>query len=118
VLTLSPAVHIHLCARPVDLRLGFDGLAGLVRSHLHADPLSGHLYVFFNKAADRLKVLYWDRHGFALWCKRLEQGRFHFPAAAPAGAVELTAAQFHMILDGIDLSRVRRFKRYQSPVPA
>jgi transposase len=50
--------------------------------------------------------------------KRLEQGRFHFPPAAPAGAVELTAAQFHMILDGIDLSRLRRFKRYQGPVPA
>jgi transposase len=115
VLTLSPAVSIHRCVRPVDLRLGFDGLAGLVRSHLHADPRSGHLYAFHNKAADRLKVLYWDRHGFCLWCQRLEQGRFHFPAAT-AQALELTAAQLHMILDGIDLSRVRRFKRYQRPV--
>jgi transposase len=115
VLTLSPAVSIHLCVRPVDLRLGFDGLAGLVRSHLHADPLSGHLYVFHNKAADRLKVLYWDRHGFCLWCKRLECGRFHFPATAASHALELTAAQLHMILDGIDLSRVRHFKRYQRP---
>ncbi len=91
----------------VDLRLGFDGLAQLVRNQLSADPLSGHLFVFTNRAANRVKVLYWGGHGLCLWCQRLEGGRYHFP--------EATAAQFAMILDGIDVSRVRRFKRYSPP---
>jgi transposase len=116
MLTFSAAVHIHLAVQPVDLRLGFDGLAGLVRSRLLHDPLNGHLFVFHNRAADRLKVLYWDRHGWCLWCKRLEQGRFHFPTADTT-ALELTPAQFQMLLDGIDLSGVRQFKRYQRPAP-
>ena len=114
MLTFSAAVHIHLAVQPVDLRLGFDGLAGLVQSRLAHDPLCGHLFVFHNKAADRLKILYWERSGWCLWCKRLEQGRFHFPAADTA-ALELTPGQLQMLLDGIDLSRVRQFKRYQRP---
>jgi transposase len=117
VLTFSSAVHIHLAVEPVDLRLGFDGLAGLVQSRLERDPLCGHLFVFHNKAADRLKILYWERYGWCLWCKRLEQGRFHFPTAKKA-ALELTAGQLQMLLEGIDLSRVRQFKRYQRPAPA
>jgi transposase len=98
------------------MRLGFDGLFALVRSRLAADPLSGHLFIFRNRDADRLKVLYWGGHGLCLWCQRLEQGRYHFPAA-PAGAarLELSAGQFQMVLDGIDLSRVRRFKRFARP---
>jgi transposase len=95
------------------MRLGFDGLFALVRSRLQADPLSGHLFIFRNRTADRLKVLYWGGHGLCLFCQRLEAGRYHFPdAAADATRVELTAGQFQMILDGIDLSRVRRFKRF------
>jgi transposase len=97
------------------MRLGFDGLYALVRCRLNADPLSGHLFIFTNRAADRLKVLYWGGHGLCLWCQRLEAGRYHFPAVDatnPSAGVELTAGQFHMILDGIDLSRVRRFKRF------
>ena len=112
--TFSAAVHIHLAVQPVDLRLGFDGLAGLVRSRLQFDPLGGHLFVFHNKAANRLKILYWERSGWCLWCKRLEQGRFHFPTADTA-ALELSPGQLQMLLDGIDLSRVRQFKRYQRP---
>jgi transposase len=116
VLSLSPAVKLWYCAEPVDMRLGFDGLFALVRSRLHADPLSGHLFIFRNRSADRLKVLYWGGHGLCLFCQRLEAGRYHFPEA-PAGAasVELSAGQFQMILDGIDLSRVRRFKRFTRP---
>jgi transposase len=116
VLTFPPAVKLWYCPDAVDMRLGFDGLFNLVRSRLQADPLSGHLFIFRNRAADRLKVLYWGGHGLCLWCQRLEAGRYHFPdAAAGAATAELTAGQFQMILDGIDLSRVRRFKRYQPP---
>jgi transposase len=100
------------------MRLGFDGLFARVRSKLNADPLSGHLFIFRNRTADRLKVLYWGGHGLCLWCQRLETGRYHFPDAPDANAgIELTPGQFQMILDGIDLSRVRRFKRF-STTPA
>ena len=112
MLNFSPAVKLWYCPDAVDMRLGFDGLFNLVRSRLQADPLSGHLFIFRNRTADRLKVLYWGGHGLCLWCQRLEAGRYHFPeAAADAARVELTAGQFQMVLDGIDLTRVRRFKR-------
>jgi transposase len=114
MLTLPPSIKIWCATTPTDLRRGFDGLAALVRSQLLADPLSGHLFVFFNRKADRLKVLYWDRDGFALWYKRLESGRFHFPAD-DASSLELTPAQLQMILDGVAVERLRRFKRYQRP---
>jgi transposase len=117
MLTLPPSVRIWCATTPTDLRRGFDGLAALVRSQLHADPLSGHLFVFFNRKADRLKVLYWDRDGLCLWYKRLEQGHFHFPAA-DADSLELTPGQLQMILDGVDVERVRRYKRYQRPASA
>jgi len=116
MLSLSPAVKLWYCPDPVDVRLGFDGLFDLVRNRPKADPLSGHLFIFRNRAADRLKVLYWGGHGLCLWCQRLEAGRYHFPEA-PAGTarVELSAGQFQMVLDGIDLGRVRRFKRFAKP---
>jgi transposase len=112
VLTVPPAVKLWYCPDPVDMRLGFDGLFALVQNRLHADPLSGHLFIFKNRTADRLKVLYWGGHGLCLWCQRLEAGRYHFPDAPPGAALELTAGQLQMVLDGIDLSRVKRFKRF------
>jgi transposase len=115
VLSLSPAVKLWYCPDAVDMRLGFDGLFNLVSGRLKADPLCGHLFIFRNKKADRLKVLYWGGHGLCLWCQRLESGRYHFPDAPPDQArVELTAGAFQMILDGIDLSRVKRFKRFSA----
>ena len=94
----------------------FGRLFALVRSRLQADPLSGHLFIFRNRSADRLKVLYWGGHGLCLWCQRLEAGRYHFPDPPPdTASLELSAGQFQMILDGIDLARVRRFKRFTRP---
>jgi transposase len=113
MLSLPPTVQLWYCPEAVDMRLGFDGLFALVRTRLLADPLSGHLFIFRNRNADRLKVLYWGGHGLCLWCQRLEQGRYHFPDAPPgAHSVALSAGAFQMVLDGIDLSRVRRFKRF------
>jgi transposase len=118
VLNFGVAVKLWYCPTPVDMRLGFDGLFSLVSGRLRADPLSGHLFIFRNRASDRLKVLYWGGTGLCLWCQRLEAGRYHFPEAPDAtGAVELSAGQFQMVLDGIDLSRVRRFKRFQLAQP-
>jgi len=116
VLSFSPAVKLWYCPDPVDMRLGFDGLFALVKNRLQADPLSGHLFIFRNRSADRVKVLYWGGHGLCLWCQRLENGRYHFPEAdLDANSVEMTPAQFLMVLDGIDLTRLRRFKRFSSP---
>ena len=113
MLSLPAAVKLWYCPDAVDMRLGFDGLFSLVKHRLRADPLSGHLFLFRNRSADRIKVLYWGGHGLCLWCQRLEAGRYHFPTPdSCATAVELSAGQFQMILDGIDLTHVRRFKRF------
>jgi transposase len=113
MLSLSPAVKLWYCPQPVDMRLGFDGLYALVQNRLEADPLSGHLFIFRNRSGNRLKVLYWGGHGLCLWCQRLEQGRYHFPEPEQGkDRVELTCAQFQMVLEGIDLSGARHFKRF------
>jgi transposase len=92
---------------------------GLVRDFLGGDPLSGHLFVFRNRSGDRLKVLWWDRDGLAIFYKRLEAGTYSFPA--PTGDVpqmEMTAADLQLVLQGIDPTKVKRSKRYQRPAPA
>ena len=114
MLSLPPTVRIYLCREPTDMRRGFDGLAGLVEQTLQLDPLSGHLFVFHNRRSDRIKVLYWDRDGFALWYKRLEKGTFRFPTGEGVAA-EVRSADLAMILEGIDLTSVRRGPRYTRP---
>jgi transposase len=118
MLSLPPAVRIFLCAQPTDMRKSFDTLAALVREGLEGDPLSGHLFVFRNKLGDRLKLLFWDTDGFVIYYKRLEEGSFQFPAARRGPGVEIRAADFAMLLDGVDLESVRRRKRYQRPAAA
>jgi transposase len=115
MLTVPATVPILLCTQAVDLRRSFDGLAALVRDHLGADPLSGHLFVFRNKAGDRVKLLYWDRDGFAIWYKRLEEGVFQFPDGSAGHGVTVSAADLAMLLDGVDLDSVRRRHRYRRP---
>jgi transposase len=106
------ASKIYLCTTPADMRKGFDSLAALVKDFLGQDPLSGHLFLFIGRARDRLKILYWDADGFALWYKRLEEGTFRLPAASPdAASVELKASELAMLLEGIDLRSLRRRKR-------
>ncbi len=113
MLSLPPSIRIFLCTADVDLRKSFDGLALMVRQFLGGDPLSGHLFVFRNTRRDRLKLLYWDGDGLAIWYKRLEKGSFRFPAATGDGqGVEIRAADFAMILDGVDLASVTRQERY------
>jgi transposase len=108
-------VRVFLAADATDMRKGFDSLASLVESSLALDPLSGHLFVFRSRRGDRIKVLYWDKDGYALWYKRLEKGTFRFPVTATEGGpkgVEVKAADLMMILDGVDLGSVRRQRRY------
>ena len=116
MLSWPPTVRIFLCSDATDMRKGFDSLAHLVVSSLTLDPMSGHLFVFRSRRGDRIKILYWDRDGLALWYKRLEKGSFRFPAAMTTDGskgVEVKAADLMMILDGIDLSSVRRQRRYE-----
>ena len=77
MLSLPPSVRIFVATQPVDGRKGVDSLVAIVRSAFAQDPLSGHLYAFFSRRSDRVRIVYWDRNGFAMWTKRLEKGRFH-----------------------------------------
>lgn len=114
MINLPPTVRIFLAVQPADMRRGFDGLAALTTSVIGQDPLSGHLFVFRNRRGDRLKILYWDRDGFAIWMKRLERGVFRFPA--PTGdRIEVTPAEMAAILEGIDLKYARRQRRFVLP---
>lgn len=98
------------------MRKSFDGLSALVRSGLGGDPLSGDLYVFRNKRGDRLKLLYWDADGLAVWAKRLERGNFQFPGVATAAtSVEVSPTDLALILGGIDLRSAKRRPRYERP---
>ena len=116
MLSFPAALKIYLATSPADMRKSHDGLAALVEHVLKENPLSGHLFVFRNKSGDRLKLLYWDRDGYALWYKRLEVGRFRFPPVEPGQTrMTITAAELAMLLDGVDLASVKRTKRYQLP---
>jgi transposase len=116
MLLLPRAVRIHLGTEPVDMRKSIDGLLVLVQRTLAVDPYSGHLFVFLSKRRDKVKVLAWDGGGFILFYKRLEAGRFRLPALTQgATSVQLDSTQLAMLLDGIDVSRVRRPARWQPP---
>ena len=110
---LSAAVRVYVATAPADMRKSFDGLFALA-SGLDLDPLSGHLFVFINKRRDRIKILYWDRDGLAVWAKRLEKGTFRIPDAG-ADRVEMSAADLAALLAGIDLNSARRRPRYARP---
>jgi transposase len=116
MLSVPGSVKIFLCLATTDMRKSIDGLAGLASTVLEQDPLSGHLFVFAGKRRDRVKLLYFDGDGFALWYKRLESGVFRLPATVGAQrSVTLTAAELTMLLSGVDLASVRRTKRYRRP---
>lgn len=102
------ATRIFLASGSTDMRKSFNGLYALVRGVLCQDPLSGHLFVFCNGRRDRIKVLYWDGSGLWVCAKRLEKGTFNWPAGTAAGALELTQAQLHLLLGGLDLRHTRR----------
>ena len=114
------AVRIYLCVQPADMRRGFDTLAAQVKEFLRHDPFSGNLFLFVSRSKDRLKILYFETGGFALWYKRLEEGVFTLPAVRDdqgqiPPSVELKATELAMLLEGIDLKRLRRSPRLAGP---
>ena len=112
---LPASVRVYLCLTACDMRKSFDGLHALVREHLELDAFAGHLFVFASRRRDRLKILYWDRDGFAVWSKRLEEGTYAVPFedGNAEHRREITAQELSAILSGIDLTQAKRRKRYQ-----
>jgi transposase len=112
---ISHQLRIFLCTEPADMRKNFRGLSGLVRRSMMLDPLSGFLFVFRNKRGDRLKVLYCDGDGLAIWYKQLQRGTFRFPDLSnySSAGLEIDHSTLRLILDGIDLSTIRRQHRYK-----
>jgi transposase len=113
----SPRWHIWLCTGPTDMRRGFDRLAQQAEQVTGQDPLSGHLFVFRNRRGDKLKLLMWDRDGYVLIYKRLEEGQFKLPKLTDPTlrSIQLRPSELAMLLDGIDLSSIKRSKRYRRP---
>jgi transposase len=116
---ITGAVRIFVCTKPADMRKSFDGLSGMVQEFLGQDPLSGHLFLFFNKRRDRAKILFWDRDGLLIIYKRLEAGTFQkldptsrTEQVSGTAGLELSVTDLTLILNGIDLTTARRRKRY------
>ena len=105
-------IRVHVYGRPVDMRKSYDGLYALTRQELVQDPLNGRLFVFINRRATQMKVLYWDRTGFCVWAKRLEQGRF-LSDWGRATTREMDWTGLKLLLEGIEAKVVR--KRYKRP---
>jgi transposase len=113
----AASTRIWLAAEPADMRCGFDRLAELAQVVTDQNPLDGHLFLFRGRGGDRLKILYWDRDGYALWYKRLEEGVFKLPRIdGDKTSVELRASELAMLLDGIDLRSVKRMKRFSPKI--
>ena len=113
MLNLAHNTRIFLHVPPTDLRKSFAGLTGLVRSAFAADPLDGSWYLFLNRRRDRIKILYWDRDGLALWYKRLEMGTFEELRQEDAPTTrELDATQLAMLLSGVTMGSAERRKRF------
>jgi transposase len=126
MLTISRTTRVFLATRPTDMRKGFDGLFALVENVIREDPFSGHLFVFRNQRRNRLKVLWWDRDGLAIFYKRLERGGYEFPTDRPTKGAssgndsrcEIRADELALLLEGIDLESVKRRPRYERPTTA
>lgn len=116
MLTLPPGTTMFMATSPVDGRKGIDGLSALVRSQFGQNPLSGHMFVFFSRRADRVRVLYWDRDGYVLIQKRLELGRYRPPwQRNEQGHVVVEAAELLLVLEGIELRGAKRRTRWSPP---
>lgn len=115
MLSLPSAANVYLCVRPVDLRKGFDGLSALVELVFGRNVLDGRLFLFINKRRDRVKALWWDKDGLAIWYKRLERGCFELPRdGQDQPHVMLDATALAMLLGGVPLATPRRL-RYKRP---
>ena len=109
MISVGPATRIYLAVGATDLRKSFEGLSDLVRHQFHEDPLNGHLYVFANRLANRIKMLFWDGSGLWVATKRLERGTYHWPRTAETetGALRVLAEELTLLLSGLDVAHTR-----------
>jgi len=107
-------LRTFVCTSPIHMNLSFDRLMGVAEETFDQDPLSGHLFLFFNRQRDRIKILFWDRDGFCIWYKRLERGTFQvLTTTNDAEGIELDYLQLAKLLGGLDLRTGRRRRRYR-----
>lgn len=112
MLSLPPTMRVFVAIDPTDMRKSFRGLVALTIGVVQQDPMSGHLYVFFNRRKTMMKAIYWDRNGYCLVAKQLERGSFVLPQAKGGTVVELEAVELALLLEGIDLTHGRRRPRW------
>lgn len=112
MIALAPTTRIFVHTEPTDMRKSFNGLSGIVKQHFKVDLFSGHLFVFFNRRRDYVKILSWDNDGLALWSKRLESGTFEKLVTTAQGSFEIDSAGFVMMLRGVQIEGTPRRKRY------
>jgi transposase len=116
MLNFSPAIAIYLHAKPIDMRKSFDSLYGIIKNDFDMDVRNGGLFLFINLRRNRIKLLYWDVDGMALWMKRLERGSFQHPQPSDESKhLIIDSAQLNLLLSGIELSSVKKRKRYVAP---
>ena len=112
MISVAPTMRVFVCVAATDMRKSFAGLAAATRA-LQKDPLCGHLYAFFNRRRTTMKAVYWDRNGYCLIAKQLEQGTFVLPTVGGEQVVELEAAELALIVEGIDITNARRRPRWK-----
>lgn len=106
---LPDGLKVFIATTPLDMRKSFDGMAAIIQTELKANALSGDIFVFLNKRGDRVKVLYWDRNGFAQWYKRLEQGVFKLPQVR-SNVIKVSLSELNLLLEGIELTHRGRLR--------
>jgi len=115
MLSVSPGIAVFMATEPVDMRKSFDGLSAAVETVFGRNLLDGHLFLFLNRKRDRIKILWWDRDGKAIFAKRLERGSYEMPRHEPgARQLQLDATQLALLLGGVKLDAPKR-KRYVLP---
>ena len=107
-------LRVWLCTAATDMRKSYNGLSAMVKRELGANPLSGGMFVFVNRKRTQMKILYFDGDGYAVWCKRLEQGTFVIPNATSIKK-PLSFGELQCLLYGIDWQNAKRFKRFSLP---
>lgn len=117
MIALAPNTRIFVYTESTDMRKSFNGLSGIVKEHFHVDLFSGHLFVFFNRRRDYVKILAWDKDGLALWSKRLEVGTFEEMVSSEQGSFEIDSAKLVMMLRGIQIEGTPRRRRYSIDPP-
>ena len=110
MLTMPSQIRVWVASAPVDMRKQYDGLAALVTNVFKQNPRDLALFVFFNRARDKVKILYYDRNGYALWCKRLEGGRYRLPTIQET-VYRLSVSDLTCLLEGIDLVQAKRLSK-------